>query len=93
MPIYWAVEKLFTLQILQLICVIRENLKDFEGSDPRGFEFSMLSFILLRSIPFQHQVSCPKFFLLGLLIKNLLDPLLMVLSSVHCLLPGLLDLH
>jgi hypothetical protein len=53
----------------------------------------VLALVLLRGIPFQHQVSYPKLFLLGLLIENLLDPLLMILSSVHYLLSGLLDFH
>jgi hypothetical protein len=52
----------------------------------------MFSLVLLRSIPFQYRVSYLELLLLGFLIKNLLDPLLMVLNSDHYLLSGLLDL-
>lgn len=53
----------------------------------------MLSLVLLRSIPFQYQVSHLEIFLLGLLVENLLDLLLMVLNSIHYLLSSLLDLY
>ena len=53
----------------------------------------MLALVLLRSIPFQYQVSYLELLLLGFLIKNLLDPLLMVLNFDHHLLSGLLDFY
>ena len=93
MLIHRAIENFLILQIPYPVGVIREYFGYFERPDPQGFEFSVLSFILFRSIPLQYQVSYPKLFLLGLLIKNLLDPSLMVLNSSHYLLPGLLDFH
>ena len=93
MPIHRAIENILIIQIPYPVGVIREYFRYFERPDPQGFEFFVLAFILIRSIPFQYQVSYPKLFLLGLLIKTLLDPLLMVLNSAHYLLPGLLDLH
>ena len=53
----------------------------------------MFTLILLRSIPFQHRVSYLELLLVGFLIKNLLDLLLMVLNSDHYLLSGLLDFY
>jgi hypothetical protein len=53
----------------------------------------VFALVLLRSIPFQYQVSYLELLLLGLLIKNLLDRLLMVLNSDHYLLSGLLDFY
>jgi hypothetical protein len=93
MPIHWAVENLFTLQILQSIGVVGGNLRDSERPNPQGFKFSMFSLILFRSIPLQHNISCLEPLLLGLLIEDLLDLLLMFLNPVHCLLSSLLDLY
>jgi hypothetical protein len=93
MPIHKAIENFLIFQIPYHVGVIRECFGYFERPDPQGFKFFVLAFILFRSIPFQYQVSYLKLFLLGLLIKNLLDPLLMVLNSAHYLLSGLLDLH
>ena len=93
MPIHRAIENFLILQILYPVDVIQEYFGYFERPDPQGFKFSVLAFILFRSIPFQYQFSYPKLFLLGLLIKNLLDPLLMVLNSTHYLLPGLMEFH
>ena len=53
----------------------------------------MFALVFFRIIPFQHQVSYMKLFLLGLLVKILLDLLLMVLNYVHYLLSGLLNLY
>jgi len=93
MPIHRAIENFLILQILYPVGFIREYFGYFERPDPHGFEFFVLTFIFFRSIPFQYQVSYLKLFLLGLLIKKLLDPLLMVLNSPHYPLSGLLDLH
>jgi hypothetical protein len=54
MPIHWAVENLFTLQILQPIGVVGENLRDFKGADPEGIELVVLAFILSRCVPFKY---------------------------------------
>jgi hypothetical protein len=51
MPIHWAVENLFTLQILQPICVVGENFRDFKGADPEGIELAVLAFILSGHVP------------------------------------------
>ena len=93
MPIHWAVENLFTLQILQPIGVVGENLRDFEGADPKGVELAVLAFILSGCIPFKYQVPDFELLFLNPSVKSLLDPLLMIVGSVHDLLPGLLHFH
>ena len=53
----------------------------------------MLSPVLLRSVPLQYQVSYLELLLLGFLVENLLDSLLMILNPFHYLLSDLLDFH
>jgi hypothetical protein len=45
-PIYRATKNFVSLQILQPVSVIWEPLRDFEGVDPKGFKFTMLSLVL-----------------------------------------------
>jgi len=52
MLVYKASKNVITLQILQLVSIIWKPLRDFEGVDPQGIKFSMLSFVLLGCTPF-----------------------------------------
>jgi len=52
--IYRANKKFLTLQILQPVSIIGKCLKNLEGSNPKGFKFTMLSLILSGGIPFEY---------------------------------------
>jgi hypothetical protein len=93
MPIHWAVENLFTLQILTPICVVGENLKDFKGADPEGVELVVVAFILFGCIPLKYQVPDLELPFPYLPVKSLLDLLLMTVSCVPRLLSDLLHFH
>ena len=93
MPIHWAVENLFTLQILQPVCVVGENLRDFEGADLEGVELAVLSFVLSRCVPLKYQISDLKLLFPDLPVKSLLDLLLMTVSCVPHLFSALLHFH
>ena len=93
MPIHWAVENLFTLQILQPIGVVGENLRDFKGADLEGVELVVLAFILSGCIPFKYQVPDLEFLFLDLSVKSLLDLLLMTISCVSHMFSDLLHFH
>ena len=82
MPIYWAVENLFALQIVQLVRVVCEDLRDFEGADPEGVKLAMFSLILSGFIPLKYQILDLELLLPELPIKSLFDPLLMTMSGV-----------
>jgi hypothetical protein len=93
MPIHWAVENLFTLQILQPICIVGENLRDFKGADPEGVELAVLAFILSGCVPLKYQVPDLELLFLDLSVKSLLDLLLMTVTCVPRLFSDLLHFH
>jgi hypothetical protein len=93
MTIHCAVENLFTLQILQPVCVVRENLRDFKGVDPEGVELAVLSFILSGCIPLKYQIPDLELLFPDLPVKSLLDLLLMTVSCVRHLFSTLLHFH
>ena len=93
MPIHWAVENLFTLQILTPICVVGENIKDFKGGDPEGVELVVLASILFGCIPLKYQVPDLELLFLDLSVKILLDLLLMTIRCIPHLFSDLLYFH
>jgi hypothetical protein len=93
MPIHWVVENLFTLQILQPIGVVGENLRDFKGFDPEGVELVVLAFILSGCVPLEYQIPDLELLFLDLSVKSLLDLLLMTISCVPHLFSALLHFH
>jgi hypothetical protein len=93
MPIHCAVENLFTLQILQPVCVVRENLRSFKGVDPEGVELVVLSFILSRCVPLKYQIPDLELIFPDLPVKSLLDLLLMTVSCIPHLFSTLLHFH
>jgi hypothetical protein len=54
MPIYRATKNFRSLQILQPVSIIWKYLRDFEGPNPQGFKFTMLSLVLFGCIPFEY---------------------------------------
>jgi hypothetical protein len=82
MPIHWAIENLFTLHILQPVCVVRENLRDFKGADLEGIELAVLAFILSGCVPLKYQIPDLELLFPDLPVKSLLDLLLMTVSFV-----------
>jgi hypothetical protein len=88
-----AVENLFTLQILQPICVVGENLRDFKGADPEGVEFVVLSFIMSGCIPLKYQVPDLKLLFPDFSVESLFDLLLMTVSHIPHFLSDLLSFH
>jgi len=54
MPIDRATKNFRILQILQLVSVILKYLRNFEGINPQGLKFTILSFVLLGCIPLEH---------------------------------------
>ena len=93
MPIYWAIENLFAFQILQPVSIVREYLKDLERPKPEGIKFTVFSLFLPGCIPFEHQITLPKFFLFAFPVKSLLDLLLMIVGPVHDLFSDFLHSH
>ena len=93
MPIHWAVENLFTLQILQPIGVVGENLRDFKGANPEGVELVVLAFILSGCVPLKYQVPDLELLFPDLPVKSLFDLLLMTMSCVPHIFPDLLYFH
>ena len=93
MPIHWAAENLLTLQILQPIRVVGENLRDLQGANPEGVKLVLFSFILPRGVPLKYQVPDLELFLPDLPVKSLFDHLLMTMSCVPHLFPDLLYFH
>ena len=93
MPIYWAAENLFALQILQPIGVVGENLRDFKGADPEGVELVVLAFILSGCISLKYQVPDLKLLFPDLSVKSPFDLLLMTVSCVPHLFSTLLHFH
>ena len=93
MPIHRGIKNFFTLQILQPVGVIPKHFRDFEGPNPEGFKLVVFASILPRCIPLKHHISQLKFLFSGLPVKGLLDLLLLIMSSVHYLLSGLLHFH
>jgi hypothetical protein len=93
MPIHWAIENLFILQILQPVCVVGENLRDFEGADPEGVELAVLAFILSGCVPFKYQIPDLELPFSDLPVKSLFDLLLMTVSCVPHLFSDLLHFH
>jgi hypothetical protein len=53
-PIYWATKNFITLKILHLVSIIWKCLRNIEGSDPKTFEFTMFSLVLIGCIPFEY---------------------------------------
>jgi hypothetical protein len=92
-PIYRATKDFVSLQILQVVSVIWELLRYLEGANPKGFKFSMLSFVLLGHIPFEYQISQLEILLISFLVKGLLDFLLSVMRFVHNMLSFLLHFY
>jgi hypothetical protein len=93
MPIHWAVENLFTLHILQPVCVVRENLRDFKGADLEGIELAVLAFILSGCIPLKYQILDLEILFPDLPVKSLLDLLLVTVSCVPHLFSALRHFH
>jgi len=93
MPIHWAAENLFTLQTLQPVCVVGENLRDFEGADLEEIELAVFDFILSGCIPLKYQIPDIKLLFLDFSVKSLLDLLLMTISCVPHLFSDLLLFH
>jgi hypothetical protein len=54
MPIYRATKNFITLQILQPVSVVWKCFRNLEGTDPKGFKFSMFSSILSGRIPLKY---------------------------------------
>ena len=68
MPIHWAAENLFTLQILQPIRVVGENHRDLEGANQEGIKLVVFSFIMNVGVPLEYQIPDLELFLPDLLV-------------------------
>jgi hypothetical protein len=90
MPIHWSAENLFTLQILQPIRVVGENLRDLQGGNPEGVKLAMFAFILPGGVALEYQIPDLKLFLPNLLAESLLDLFLVTMSYGPHLLSDLL---
>jgi len=53
-PIYRATKNLISLQILQPVSIILKHFINFEGVDPKGLKFTIVSLILYGHIPFEN---------------------------------------
>jgi hypothetical protein len=92
-PIYRATKNFVSLQILQPVSIICEPLRDFEGADTKVFEFTMISLILLRCIPFKYEIFQLEILLIALPVKGLLDSFLMIMCSFRYLLSSMFHLY
>jgi hypothetical protein len=92
-PIYRATKSFVSLQILQSVSVVWKCFRNFEGTYPKGFEFTMLSLVLSGCIPFEDQISQLEILLISLPVKGLLDFLLTVMRSIHKMLSFLLHFY
>jgi hypothetical protein len=54
MPIYKATKNFVSLQNMQPVSIILQYLRNIKGANPKGFKFTMLSFVLPGCIPFEH---------------------------------------
>ena len=92
-PINRATKNFIPLQIMQPISVIWKYLINFEGSNPEGFKFTIISLIMFGCIPFEYQISWLEILFTGLSFKILLDPLMVVMFFFHHLLSSLLEFY
>jgi hypothetical protein len=93
MPINWATKNFIAFQVLQPVSVVRKCFKDLERPKPEVIKFTLFALFLSGCIPFEHQITLLKLFLLVFPVKSLFDLLLVIVSSVQDLFSDLLHLH
>jgi hypothetical protein len=79
MSIYRATKNFITFQILQPISIIWKHFRNFEGADPKGLEFVILSLVLFGHIPFEYQFSQLEILLIAFCVKVLPNFMLSVM--------------
>jgi hypothetical protein len=56
-PLTGPPKKIIILQVMQFISIILKNFRNLERTNPRGFKFTMFSFLLFGFIPLENEIS------------------------------------